>query len=231
MKKEKWCYDGKWFSFWFSLGFKLTFSICGYFDNRPQININLLGLFLVIKLPFYNSWTDECDPPTWGVAYHGKTFWIYTGGKGNGNGGKQWITFDMPWQYQWVRTSMLKKDGGWEHETLSVNNKRFYDETIWGDVLWREDYPYKYVLKSGEVQERIATVQVSEREWRMKWFKWTSLFNKVRRSIDINFNDEVGERTGSWKGGCTGCGWGLLPNETPRQALNRMEMEMEMEFN
>jgi hypothetical protein len=41
----------------------------------------------------------------------------------------------------------------------------------------------------------------------------------------IEFNDEVGERTGSWKGGTLGCGYNLLPNETPLECLRRMEKE------
>ena len=54
---------------------------------------------------------------------------------------------------------------------------------------------------------------------------WTSLFSKKRRSIDIDFNDEVGEETGSWKGGCTGCGYTMLDGELPEQTLRRMEKE------
>jgi len=85
--------------------------------------------------------------------------------------------------------------------------------------------PYRYVLKSGEVQERIATVFVSQMEWRPRCLKWTRLFAKIRTTIDITFNDEVGERTGSWKGGTTGCSWELRPNESPKEALRRMERE------
>ena len=84
-------------------------------------------------------------------------------------------------------------------------------------------YPYRYVRKNGEVQERIATVYVERRAWRPKCFKWTSLFERVRQSISIDFNEEVGEETGSWKGGCTGCGWEMLPGETALEALRRME--------
>lgn len=43
--------------------------------------------------------------------------------------------------------------------------------------------------------------------------------------IDIEFSDEVGERTGSWKGGVLGCGFDMLPGERPVDALRRMELE------
>jgi hypothetical protein len=114
-------------------------------------------------LPFRNKWTDECDPPKWGIAYHDRIFWIHRGGKGNMNGGNKWWTFYMPWDLDWVRTSALRKDGSWEHEHRG-DRKNFY-ENKWKDVLWIEIYPYTYTLKSGEVQERKATIRVEEREW------------------------------------------------------------------
>jgi hypothetical protein len=75
------------------------------------------------------------------------------------------------------------------------------------------------------VQERTATVNVEEREWRQHWLKWTGLFANVQRTISVNFSDEVGERSGSWKGGCTGCSYQLRADETPEQSLRRMEAE------
>jgi hypothetical protein len=86
------------------------------------------------------------------------------------------------------------------------------------------DYPYRYVLKDGTVQERIATVHVHRMEWRARW--WPIIWKrKVSTSIGVNFNEEVGEGSGSWKGGCTGCGYEMLPGETPEQTLRRMEIE------
>ena len=64
-------------------------------------------------------------------------------------------------------------------------------------------------------------------EWRTKWLKWTSLFAKVRRSIDVEFAREVGRRKGSWKGGVLGCGHKLKPNETIKECLDRMMIEKE----
>ncbi|MGV8131874.1 MAG: hypothetical protein ACP5N7_07280 [Candidatus Pacearchaeota archaeon] len=221
MRKEKWYFENNWFAFWFGWRFEFSFAICGYFDNRPQIIISPVFCTLIIKLPFKNKWENECDCPKWGIAYHNQTFWFYLGGKGNNNGGSKWKTIDMPWRYEWVRTSALRKDNSWEHETKG-NNKSFYKDE-WNGILWSETYPYTYILKSGEIQNRQATVKVEEREWRMKFLKWVSLFNKTRKTIDVQFNDEVGEKTGSWKGGVTGCGYELLENENPLDCLRRME--------
>lgn len=223
MKKEKWSFETKYVVFYFNWGFDISYEICGYFDNRPRINIDLIFFSLTLILPFRNKWTGECDPPKWGIAYHNQTVWIYKGGKGNGKGGKKWWTMDMPWSFQWIRTSILKKDGTWEHETKK-NTKNFYEEK-WNDILWKEIHPYTYILKSGEIQNVLATIKVEEREWRWHWFRWLPLTKKIKTTISVDFNDQVGERTGGWKGGCTGCSYKLLNNETPIQCLKRMEKE------
>jgi hypothetical protein len=101
-------------------------------------------------------------------------------------------------------------------------------EDKWLDIIWNETYPYTYTLKSGVVQHRKALLKVSEREWRWHWFKWLPLTKMVRKTIDITFDDEVGERTGSWKGGTLGCGYNMKPGELPEQTLRRMEKERKM---
>ena len=92
--------------------------------------------------------------------------------------------------------------------------------------LKTETHKYTYVLKSGIVQNRTATI-LKER-----WILGRHILSRLglwpRRisySIDIWFSDEVGERSGSWKGGCLGCSYSMLPGETPLDALRRMERE------
>ncbi len=70
-----------------------------------------------------------------------------------------------------------------------------------------------------------TTIYVEEREWRPKWLKWTRLFAKTKKTIDINFSKECGKGKGSWKGGTIGCGYKLLPNEHPLDCIKRMEKE------
>lgn len=217
-------YSKDWMYFYWRRCFHLTYESCGYFDARHRINIGLFFFNWTIILPIWSKHTDECDPPEWGIKIHGNKFWIYRGGKGNMNGGNKWWTFTFPWDYDWVRTSNLRKDGTWEHETKKTGHRSFYDDK-WKEVIWNETYPYHYILKSGKVQERLATIKVEEREWRQRWLKWTSVFNKVHRDIDVDFDDEVGEETGSWKGGCTGCGYRMIDPELPHQTLKRMERE------
>lgn len=84
-----------------------------------------------------------------------------------------------------------------------------------------ESHPYVYQLKSGELQHRTATIKVERRTWTRYWIP----VKRVSRYIDIEFSDEVGERSGSWKGGCIGCSYDMLPEETPVQTLRRMELD------
>lgn len=223
MKKDNWSFESKWLIFYWGWTFDLSYETCGYFDARHRINLDLIFFSLTIILPIYSKHTDECQSPKWGISYHNNTFWIYRGGKGNMNGGTKWWTINMPWQYDWVRTSALRKDGTWEHETKR-DEKNFYEDK-WKDILWIEAHPYTCVLKSGEIQEVLATIKVEEREWRQLWLKWTSFNNRVRKTIDVDFNDEVGEKRGTWKGGCTGCNYLMKHGELPIQTLRRMEKE------
>lgn len=102
-----------------------------------------------------------------------------------------------------------------------------YGPWAWGtSVRWdksdtTETHDYTYTLRSGEVQHRKATIRVEEQEWRRWWLPW----RRVWRGIWVKFDGEVGERTGSWKGGTIGCGYEMLPDETPLDCLRRMERE------
>lgn len=223
MKKEKWIYENKFLVFYFTNSFDISFEICGYFDNRPRINFDIIFFSLELILPFRNSWTDECDPPKWGISIHDNTVWIYRGGKGNMKGGNKWWTWNIPFLTKnWVRSSILLKNNTWEHETKG-NTKNFYEEK-WKkqQAVWNYRYTDKY---DGEIIP--TTIYVEEREWRPKWLEWTSLFAEKRRTIDVHFSKECGKRKGSWKGGTIGCGYELLPNEHPLSCIKRMEKERE----
>ncbi len=84
-----------------------------------------------------------------------------------------------------------------------------------------EQHPYAYRLQSGELQQRTATIKRESRLWTRYWIPW----RLYKEYIDVEFDDEVGERSGGWKGGTTGCGYDLKPGETNRQCLRRMERE------
>ena len=124
-----------------------------------------------------------------------------------------------PFEARHQRHEVRRADGSWVPSVGSWERGKDPDQK---ECL---EYPYRYVLKNGTIQERTATVSVERRAWRPRAFQWTSLFEKEITSIDVQFSDEVGEESGSWKGGCIGCGYDLRPGETALEALRRMERE------
>jgi len=159
-----------------------------------------IGLgFITIAIAFPWKWTvpdeGQCSGPQYGFAFHGDALWLYFGkSTERSNGPRTHIAWDMPWAWR-----------HWQHEVLSEP----------------EHHPYRYVLRDGEAQERIATIKSERRLWTRPWIP----HRMERRYIDISFNDEVGEGTGSWKGGVLGCGYDMLPGEQPADTLRRMERE------
>lgn len=240
MKKEKWEYNGKRISFYWGSNFELSYAICGYFDPRPRIHIACKLFHFTFKFWYINvKWADECNPPRYGIGYFGQSFWLYWGGKGDGKNITK--TWSVPWSSQWYRTSYLRKDGTWENETKELQRygkaedgspfkyrgKDFWKDE-WKDILWSNTVPYEYKLKSGKVQKVNATIRVTEMEHRWKWFMCLPLINRTVKSIDVKFSDQVGEGTGSWKGGVLGCGYNILPNESALACLSRMERERKL---
>jgi len=137
----------------------------------------------------------QCSGPTYGFTFYDDSITVYYG-KSNGKMNDPHKSFQMPWGWRFKERKKLTEP---------------------------ECHAYTYVLKSGKVQKRIATIYEETRTWTRPWFP----HKMVRKTIDIEFNDEVGERSGSWKGGCTGCGYDMLPGETGLQTLRRMEAERE----
>ena len=157
-----------------------------------------LGLGIAkIAIAFPWKWVapdyGQCSGPRFGFRFFSGLLWINYG-QDTGRRGDPYIAIYMPWSWKHI-----------EHKTLTEP----------------ETHPYNYVRRSGEIQERTATIQVETRLW-TRWWLPRRLFKKT---IDVKFNDEVGERTGSWKGGVMGCGYDMLPGELPLQTLRRMEAE------
>jgi len=232
-------------------GFNITYHVAGYFDSRPNLQIYFIWGKLFIYLPwkhykkievdkteiekrkdklsklkdsnykeskkYIKEIYDDCTPPSYGIYFYMDQFGIRLGDKVK--------LYDLPWCYEWIRTSALGINGEWYHENKKNRNMDFYDTNKWKDKLYIEKVPYTYITKQNEKQECLATIRVEEREWRWKWLTWLKLFSKVRREIDVVFSTDIGERKSSWKGGVTGCGYTLLKNETPIECLRRMERE------
>ena len=174
-----------------------------------------LGLFgFLIAIPFLDRWHKEPKDcmDQWGVYYDSNAVvWCW---------GNYTKFFHMPWDWNHCKDKHMVQvaDGSWVKYSPSWSAEG-------EDARHISTFPYKYVLKNGEEQNVLARVYVERREWRRKCFWYIPWFAKKRTSIDVAFTAEVGERAGSWKGGCIGCGYDMLPGETVEGALRRMERD------
>jgi hypothetical protein len=110
----------------------------------------------------------------------------------------------------------------YEQQMLDGSWRDVFDRT---DKPYSETHPYTYVLRSGEVQNRKATITKRRHVLNRRWLKRFGWPNTIRESINIKFDGEVGECTGSWKGGTIGCSYDLRAGEVILEALRRMEGE------
>lgn len=183
----------------------------------------LFSIYLV-----FETLGPACRECKSGVAIHNGALWLYPlvdemESRSDWPWWKKNFAWYFPWTFDWFKTEILSHD--FKPVWTEVRGKRRdYDERKKAELSVEKSYPYNYTLRSGEKQTRTAAIHVTRMEWRARW--WPLIPRKqIRTSIDITFNDEVGEGTGSWKGGCTGCGYEMLPSETPEQTLRRMESE------
>jgi len=250
LNKKRYIEDRKWFRFYPKWDRNhTTISESQYFDPRPTIHIQLttvlslllipfLGWYSLILLPFiFYGWgdmyislpldsgiEDSADYKEFGFYFYGEPKFnieclVIQMGRDEGG-----IYIYMPWSLKWYRTSALRKDGEWEHE-IGKHNKEFYNTEKWKDILFYETHPYTYTTSYNEKQNALATIRVTEREWRRRCLFNFTLLNRVTRSINVEFSEDIGEKKGSWKGGTVGCSYELLPNESPFECLKRMERE------
>ena len=207
-------YEFNWGYFAPCFGFSLIINRGGYFDQRYSLDFHFIWGMLHILLPFTTRIPESCDTPRYGIQIHNSSFWLHLGGKMNDfeQCDSKWITWDLPifsWMFDWHRIQL--PDKSWIPYT--------YEDRARART---EVYPYTYTLNSGEIQGRTASCFVEERQWHRKWLPCVKMNKRV---IDITFSGEIGEKSGSWKGGTTGCGYNLLPSESMQDCLCRMEKE------
>lgn len=138
---------------------------------------------------------------------------------------------EMPWTFKWFSTAVLDHSFTTKYyEDVNTNKLGTFSERYEARQVIEQAasqlYDYVYFTKSGEIQERIATVWVVRMKWSLRCWPW---YKKTRTSIDVQFDEGVGEGSNSYKGGCTGCGYDLLPNESVEQCLRRMEQDRNFE--
>jgi hypothetical protein len=203
-------------------GLRATIEFPSDWHETPRVWIHL-G-FGVCMIAFSFKWTGkvppdegQCSGPQYGFAFYDDVLTLYHGkATGRPRDGSR-TSMTMPWAWKHVRHSYLKVNGSLHHDA----ERGEYSPP----EATRSVFPYTYVRRNGEIQNREATINGEEREWRLHYVPWLAWPRKVRRTINVEFSEEVGERAGSWKGGCTGCGYDWLFGETQLDALRRMERD------
>jgi hypothetical protein len=192
----------------------LRYSPFGMFDHNTLI-VSLLIITFYVHLPTEGV-GDGCmrgNEPEFGFyTIDNSVVW-------------RWGQLYKSWDWPFVSLTH------WRTEVLSLDLKSVYTDPgrneNWETRQAVEKansatHGYNYPLKNGTTQFRIATIHVERWTWRRKWAPFLKM---VRVSINVHFSDEVGERSGSWKGGCTGCSYEMRKGETPLETLRRMERE------
>lgn len=216
--------DFKWGYFAPKIGFELVLNRGTYFDQRYAIHFTFGWGTFMVYLPFKTKLEEGCDMPKYGFAIHSDAFWLYKGGNyKDGQCQDQWIAWSLPFfSYVFNGHWIKSKNNNWALMRNKTEHKAPEPWKFRENDAYIETYPYNYLLRNGHIQERTATCTEERRQWHRKWFPF---LKKHSHCIDINFSDEVGEKSGSWKGGCVGCSYEMLPNETVKDCLKRMESE------
>jgi hypothetical protein len=216
-------------------------------DEYPGSSLRFSGFghTLIIAMPSIikpsRQWKDlsQCDwatsPGYWdiherqyGFSYAEGFLQVFLGRQTNDSSTDQIWTKFLPWtQWRFIR-----------HSLYGLSGEHLWTEPEDG---WRAYFDAKEKCPSASFDfedfdgERIvAKTVIEEREWKFGtgWFKWLSLFRrpKIRRSLDIAFPKETGDRKGSWKGGTVGHSIDMLPGELHGAAFRRYCAEHRMKF-
>lgn len=142
---------------------------------------------------------------------------------------QSWSKF-LPWtQWHFHRHSYHGLDGELLREWIEPRRRLRNDSGI---DRYSEQRAFKetmpkvvFEIEDHDGQRIRATTYIEEREWTFGdgGFQWLRFFrrNMVRRSLDIDFDKEVGPEKGSWKGGMMGTSIEVLPGELHEGAFRR----------
>jgi hypothetical protein len=181
-------------------------------DTHATLLVGLIFCTLYINLPKFRD-VQGIEAGGYGFYFSNDAFVI--------DWGRKHKFFYYPWSWKMHKHWELAQ--GW-----------LRDVTVWVVIpsgypsrqipkKWKA--PYTYVLKNGTVQKRTATYYIDRREWRWRWLMWLPWPRLVHTCIDVEFDGEVGEQSGTWKGGTIGCSYQMKKGELPIQTLRRMEQE------
>lgn len=189
-------------------------------DGQNHLIFNLWKHIVIVEMPPMlknhaedkgKSWT-EYYPKAYGFVVAESALHLYFGQQTHSSNTTKNKVWSIPWMnWRYIRTSLYDPDGN--HFFTLPEGKTLEERQDWyGKWFTAKDLVPKVVFMIRDFDGEVIRVEtyIEEREWRFGtgWFSWLSLFRKpkVRRSLSINFDKEVGPEKGSWKGGLRGTG-------------------------
>lgn len=147
------------------------------------------------------------------------------------------FSFTMPWdsdhQYMQIldenrNVVYTRRDRNFWQRLFNIGEKRnwladFFECDKAAESV-QKSFPFTHTTKRGDVQKRIVTCHIERRVW---GWRWLPFIQRSSTYMDYKFDQETGERVGSWKGGTTASAIDIKDGETLRQCVARLETEFE----
>lgn len=199
--------------------------------GHPHLHFAIPGLQVFFRLPrwcFIEHLTrgpTDMERRSYGFSWRFGRDWasneIYWSWATNGG------IFSLPWGWNKRKGDYLREylatDGQWHSYDRFPHS--WVDTKNAGPEPHRVSRPYPYLTVQGEFQGDITATAHMERTHMIYRVLGFPVKRVTKFSIDVSFDKEVGSERGSWKGGCTGCGYDMKPGETISQTLRRMRRE------
>ena len=204
--------------YWRLPGFKFYEDEAERGGTQVRLSVELLWFYVNALIAHTSKETRRWDDSgrQWGFYFMDRINFVW-------RWGKKYVSFDLPFISKvFVNHQILSLDRS--RVVFEYKTGRFMDDYAQSEEVKSKNrcaVPYRYETLKGEAQDVTATVVVER--WIRRW-KWTP-FKSVDDSIWATFSEDIGSGRGSWKGGCTGCGYSMKRGETVVQCLRRMERE------
>lgn len=211
---------GNWYVGWKSRGFEITYRSRGKHCENAEINISMFGWYSLFRLPYIHKQKDNnLEEKKYGLSVFENTLFIYYGHKCK-SCDLPFVSYGsvMIWERYIGSKEQYFYDSKQKENWETHPHKMKYEGGCQDPTTWSYDYTDPY---DGEIIP--CKFWVEKLEWRPKWLKWTAIFAKKYRYIEIEFSREVGEGKGS--GGTIGYRCQMLPGEHPLKCISRLEQE------
>ncbi len=172
----------------------------------------------------------------WGFSIYENTFQLMWGVQGASEWNfpsalkeKSWFCL-IPWlSYRPAAHWVFDGNGQLVWEEQFKNTQRAKENNVKRFELTHQLTPRRYLVKDFDGEEIVVRVHQEFRKWERgtSWCSWLSWFMKgiARKTIELEFEKEIGQKKGSWKGGLIATGFKMSPGESVDACVERFFVE------